>query len=77
MRRSIISKINVVLNIPDVVEENVHVQAYAIKSEKPSRCSTCLDNIRGEGYTAKVQALGRSVKQCSECGNAVCENHYI
>jgi hypothetical protein len=76
MRRSTISKINMVLNIPDVVHENVHSQHYPINSEKPRRCSTCLDNIRGEGYTVKVQALGRGIKQCTYCGNAVCKNHY-
>uniref|UniRef100_A0A2P2I3U3 PiggyBac transposable element-derived protein 3 n=1 Tax=Hirondellea gigas TaxID=1518452 RepID=A0A2P2I3U3_9CRUS len=78
MRRSTISKINLFLNVPDVVvvQKSEPGQHYPINSDKPRRCSTCLDNIRGQGYTAKVQALARGIKQCTSCGNAVCKRHY-
>ena len=41
------------------------------------RCQMCMNSLPGAGYRKEASNLSKATTQCSTCGNAVCQKHYI
>ena len=45
--------------------------------QSKKRCAICVDEVRGEGYSAKRSKLSRVVHRCCKCNMPLCTKHML
>lgn len=74
--RRTITKMNMVLNLPDL-QQTEQQEQFTNYSEKPNRCSICIENIERPDVTSKCRKLSTMKSRCCKCGNTCCKNHMM